>query len=213
VLDRAGDASAEEKKMSKIVLREFFELCPNGVCEDLLTEQEKRMIKEENALFLSGVVQAADTLNGNGRVYSKAILEREVEKYIQTIREGRAVGELDHPDDSVVNLRNVSHKFTDCWWDGNSVKGKLQVLNTPAGQTLRALIEGGVKIGISSRGMGSVRESNGQTLVEDDFQLICFDIVQEPSTTGAFLFHEAKNSPIKESKGKINSLLDEILKD
>jgi hypothetical protein len=199
--------------MSKKVLREYFELCPNGVCEDLLTEQEKRMVKEGNALFLSGVVQAADRQNGNGRVYSRPILEREIKKYNKVITDGRAVGELDHPDDSVVNLRNVSHKFTACWWDGDSVKGKLQVLNTPAGQTLRALVEGGVKIGISSRGMGSVRESQGQTLVEDDFQLICFDIVQEPSTSGAFLFQEAKKKQVKEGKEKINSLIDEILRD
>jgi len=199
--------------MSKKVLREYFELCPNGVCEDLLTEQEKRMIKENNALFLSGVIQAADRQNGNGRVYSRPILEREIKKYNKVITEGRAVGELDHPDDSVVNLRNVSHKFTACWWDGDSVKGKLQVLNTPAGQTLRALVEGGVKIGISSRGMGSVRESQGQTLVEDDFQLICFDIVQEPSTSGAFLFQEEKKRQVKEGKEKINFLIDEILRD
>ena len=199
--------------MSKKVLREYFELCPNGVCEDLLTEQEKRMVKEDGALFLSGIVQAADRQNGNGRVYSKIILEREVEKYRKVIQEGRAVGELDHPDDSVVNLRNVSHKFTDCWWDGNDVKGKLQVLGTPAGQTLRALVEGGVKIGISSRGMGSVTESHGRTLVEDDFQLICFDIVQEPSTSGAFLFQEEKRD-IREGKyKKINSLIRDILKD
>ena len=197
--------------MSKQVLREYYELCPNGVCEDLLTEQEKRMITEHNALFLSGVIQAADRQNGNGRVYSRPILEREIKKYNKVITEGRAVGELDHPDDSVVNLRNVSHKFTDCWWDGNQVKGKLQVLDTPAGQTLRALVEGGVKIGISSRGLGSVRESQGKTLVEDDYQLICFDVVQEPSTTGAFLFQEERKGKLKE--GKINFLLDDILRD
>ncbi len=202
-----------EELIMKKVLREFYELCPNGICEDLLTENEKRMIKEEGALFLSGVIQAADKQNGNGRVYSKPILEREIAKYKEVIADGRAVGELDHPDDSVVNLRNVSHKFTDAWWDGDSVKGKLQVLDTPAGKTLRALVEGGVKIGISSRGMGSVRENNGVTLVEDDFQLICFDIVQEPSTSGAFLFQEANKKQIKEGKGKINSLLDAILKD
>jgi hypothetical protein len=200
--------------MSKKVLREYFELCPNGVCDDLLTEHEKKMVKESNALFLSGVIQAADKLNGNGRVYPRVILEREVGKYIQTIQEGRAVGELDHPDDSVVNLRNVSHKVTDCWWDGDNVKGKLQVLDTPAGQTLRALIEGGVKLGISSRGLGSVRESQGKTLVEDDFQLICFDIVQEPSTTGAFLFQEGNKSSLREGKNKkITSLIRDILED
>jgi hypothetical protein len=135
-----------------------------------------------------------------------------MDTYRRLIEEGRAVGELDHPDSSVVNLRNVSHKVTDCWWDGNNVYGKLQVLNTPSGQTLRALVEGGVKIGISSRGLGSVVESAGRTLVEDDFQLICFDIVQEPSTSGAFLFQEEKQRLHENKNVKINSLLDDILK-
>lgn len=198
--------------MSKKLLTEFYELCPNGVCEDILTESEKRMVRESGALFLSGVIQRAEHLNGNGRVYPRPILQREMSTYRKLIEEGRAVGELDHPDSSVVNLRNVSHKVTDCWWDGDNVYGKLQVLNTPSGQTLRALVEGGVKIGISSRGLGSVVESAGRTLVEDDFQLICFDIVQEPSTSGAFLFQEEKQRLHENKNVKINSLLDDILK-
>ena len=197
------------------LLREFFKLCPDGVCEDVLTEGEKKLVRENGALFLSGIIQVAETLNGNGRVYPKAILQREVTSYMNAVKEGRAVGELDHPDDSVVNLRNVSHKVSDCWWDGNNVMGKIQVLGTPAGQTLRALIEGGVGVGISSRGLGSVTESQGRTLVEDDYQLICFDIVQEPSSPGAFLFQEGWKTmkPIVENKKRrINTLLDEILR-
>ena len=201
--------------MSKKLLREFYQLCPDGVCEDLLTEEEKRLVKENGCLFLSGVVQAADMRNGNGRTYPKKILEREIESYRVLIKEGRAVGELDHPDDSVVNLRNVSHKLVECWWDGNKVMGKIQVLNTRAGKDLRALVEGGVGVGISSRGLGSVTENRGETLVEEDFKLICFDIVQEPSTSGAFLFQEQnkkeKVSLYETKRQKINSLMDDIL--
>jgi len=202
--------------MSKHLLTEYFELCPNGSCHDLLTEQEKRMIKEHGALFLTGIIQAADTMNGNGRVYPLNTLQREVEKYSTLIKENRAVGELDHPDDSVINLKNVSHKVTGCWWDGNNVMGKIQVLDTPSGGILKALVGGGVKLGISSRGMGSVTEQQGKTLVEDDYQLICFDIVQEPSTPSAYLVNETENSGgnrlFENKKRKINHLLDDILR-
>ena len=145
--------------MSKYLLREFYELCEGGICEDLLTEDEKRRIKENNALILSGVMQRANAKNGNGRVYPRPILEREVETYKKLVRERRAVGELDHPDDSVINLKNASHIVTDVWWDGNDVKGKVEVLNTPSGQILRSLVESNVKLGISSRGLGSVTEA------------------------------------------------------
>ena len=140
--------------MSKYLLREFYELCEGGICEDLLTEDEKRRIKENNALILSGVMQRANAKNGNGRVYPRPILEREVETYKKLVRERRAVGELDHPDDSVINLKNASHIVTDIWWDGNDVKGKVEVLNTPSGQILRSLVDSNVKLGISSRGLG-----------------------------------------------------------
>ena len=202
--------------MAKQLLREFFQLCPGGVCEDILTEGEKKLVKENDTLFLSGIIQCADTLNGNGRVYPRAILEREINSYRKAIKEGRTAGELDHPDDSVINLQKVSHKVTDCWWDGNNVMGKIQVLNTRVGQDLRALVEGGIGVGISSRGLGSVKESQGQTLVEEDYQLICFDIVQEPSSPGAFLFQEhrgRRDGILQETKKeKLNLLMDNILR-
>tara|TARA_R110000824_G_scaffold158500_2_gene332452 strand:- start:1462 stop:2127 length:666 start_codon:yes stop_codon:yes gene_type:complete len=184
--------------MSKNLLREYYELCPGGICDDLLTEAEKRFVAN-GGLILSGVMQRCDEQNGNGRIYPRPILEREVERYMTLIRENRALGELDHPDDSVVNLRNASHMITKIWWKGNDVMGKAKILNTPSGQILKALVESGVKLGISSRGLGSVRENRGQTIVEDDFNLICFDFVSDPSTTGAFM--------IKESKGDQNSVL------
>lgn len=197
--------------MSKPLLREFYELCPNGVCEDILTESDKRFIKE-GGLILSGVMQRARKKNGNGRVYPYEIMLREVNNYKKLVEERRALGELDHPDQSVINLRNVSHLVTEIWWNGDDVMGKIQVLNTPSGQVLRELVNANVKIGISSRGTGSVRESRGDTIVEDDFNLICFDIVSEPSTQGAFMMQEQKRSLIEGREAKINSLINNILK-
>ena len=194
------------------LIREYFELCEGGICQDLLTEEEKIKVKN-GALYLSGIMQMSETKNGNGRVYPHAILEREVSNYNKLVKERRALGELDHPEDSVVNLKNCSHLVTAIWMEENKVFGKIEVLNTPAGSILRNLVESGVKMGISSRGMGSVRESNGQTIVEDDFQLICFDMVSDPSTPGAFMMTEAKNSSNVFTKAdSINRKLNDILK-
>ena len=201
--------------MSKYLLREFYELCPNGTCEDLLTEDDKRMIREHGAMFLTGVMQRAGEKNGNGRVYPREILEREVENYSKIVKERRALGELDHPDDSVVNLKNASHMITEVWWDGNDVMGKAQILNTPSGQVLKELVNAGVKLGISSRGLGSVSEQMGKTIVEDDFQLICFDFVSEPSTAGAFMMTEGKDANLDKvytKADKINRALNEVLR-
>jgi|10_taG_2_1085330.scaffolds.fasta_scaffold01319_8 hypothetical protein len=194
--------------MSKYLLREYYELCPGGICQDLLTEAEKRFVAN-GGLILSGVMQRADAQNGNGRIYPRPILEREMHRYKELIKENRALGELDHPEDSVVNLKNASHMVTDVWWSGNDVMGKVKVLNTPSGQILRALTESGVKLGISSRGLGSVRESLGQTIVEDDFNLICFDFVSDPSTTGAFMMRESKGDKL--SGGNVLTQLTEKL--
>ena len=201
--------------MAKVLLREYYELCEGGVCQDLLTEAEKRFVSE-GGMILSGVMQKSDVQNGNGRVYPHRVLMREVENYKKLVKERRALGELDHPEDSVINLRNASHMVTDVWWNGQDVMGKVQVLNTPSGNILRSLVESGVKLGISSRGMGSVSEGNGATMVEDDFQLICFDFVSEPSTPGAFMMKEAKdlkNSNIFTRADKINRLLNDIVGD
>ena len=201
--------------MPKQLLTEFFELCPDGICQDLLTEREKREVAN-GAVYLTGRIQAADTPNGNGRVYPKKVLQKEIANYEKIVKDNRATGELDHPDDSVINLKNVSHMVIDVWWQKSDVMGKIKVLDTPSGRTVKDLINAGVKLGISSRGMGSVSEGNGQTMVEDDFQLICFDFVSEPSTPGAFMMSEAKD--LKESNiftkaDKINRLLKNILGD
>jgi len=201
--------------MSQVLLREYYELCEGGVCQDLLTEAEKRYVSE-GGMILSGVMQKSDTQNGNGRVYPHNVLMREVELYKKLVKERRALGELDHPDDSVINLKNASHMVTDVWFEGKSVMGKVQVLDTPSGNILRSLVDCGVKLGISSRGMGSVSESQGSTVVEDDFQLICFDFVSEPSTPNAFMMREAKefgNTNVFNKADKINRLINDIIGD
>ncbi len=194
------------------LLREFYELCEGGVCQDLLTEAEKSFVRN-GGMMLTGKLQEADVQNGNGRVYPMTVMEREVQKYKALVEDRRALGELDHPDSSIINLVNVSHMVTEVWMDGPSVMGKIKVLETPSGQILKALVESGVKTGISSRGMGSVREQMGKTIVEDDFQLICFDIVSEPSTPNAFMsLQESKlmNEQV-EKKNKMLNLMNEII--
>jgi len=197
----------------KVLLREYYELCEGGVCQDLLTEEEKRLVAG-GATILSGVMQKADALNGNGRVYPRNVLEKEMKNYQKLVKERRALGELDHPDDSVINLKNASHLVTSIWWDGENVMGKVRVLDTPSGKVLKSLVEVGVRLGISSRGLGSTKEKNGKTYVNDDFQLICFDFVSEPSTPGAYMMSEGieKNlNNIFTKADRINRALNEIL--
>jgi len=198
----------------KVLLREYYELCEGGVCQDLLTEDEKKFVTD-GGMILSGIMQMAETVNGNGRIYPSCVLQKEVKNYQKLVKERRALGELDHPEESVINLRNASHIVTACWMEEHKVMGKIKVLDTPSGKILRSLVEGGCAIGISSRGMGSVTENNGQTIVEDDFQLICFDVVSEPSTPGAFMMKEAKNykNEVFTKSDRINRLLNEVLSD
>tara|TARA_Y100001938_G_scaffold119989_2_gene166401 strand:+ start:421 stop:1026 length:606 start_codon:yes stop_codon:yes gene_type:complete len=200
--------------MTKKVLREYYALCEGGVCKDLLTEEEKAYVSN-GGMILTGCMQKADTVNGNGRVYPYNVLMKEMKNYQKLVKEHRALGELDHPEDSVINLKNASHMITEVWWDGKSVMGKAKVLDTPSGKILRSLVESGVTLGISSRGMGSVTEANGQTTVEEDFQLICFDFVSEPSTPGAFMMKEAKENynQVFTKADRINRLLNEVLDD
>jgi hypothetical protein len=193
------------------LIREYYQLCEGGVCQDLLTEADKKFIAG-GGMMMSGTMQMAETQNANGRVYPLAILEREVKNYAKMCNENRALGELDHPDSSVVNLANASHLVTRIWMEGKICKGTIKVLETPAGKTLRALVESGCQLGISSRGMGSVREQNGVTMVEDDFQLLCFDMVSDPSTPGAFMMTEAKEpTNIFTKEDKTNRALNDFL--
>ena len=198
--------------MGKKLLREYYALCEGGICQDLLTEEEKRYVAE-GGMILPGVMQMTETKNGNGREYQHETMVREVKNYQKLVKEKRSLGELDHPDDSVINLKNCSHLVTDIWIDGKNVMGKIKVLGTPAGEILKALINSDVTVGVSSRGMGSVREEAGRTIVEDDFQLICFDMVSEPSTPGAFMMREAKeyDNKVFTKSDRINRLLNGVL--
>ena len=182
--------------MDKQLLVDYtvFEVSPTAINESLTQNNGK--------LIVSGVLQRAEAKNQNGRIYPKDTLMREAKKYAnEFIQERRALGELDHPDSSVVNLNNVSHNVLDMSWKGDDLIGKVEVLGTPAGNILKELFKSGIRLGISSRGMGSVKEVMGegeQTLeVQPDFELIAFDFVSNPSTHGAFL------SPVNESKGKM----------
>ena len=160
----------------------------------------ERSIKENKPLMVSGIIQRAEAKNQNGRVYPKDILEREIKKYAEgPVKERRAMGELDHPESSVINLQNVSHNIVEVRMKGNDVYGKVEILSTPAGNILKELFRNGITVGISSRGMGSVKEnvSEGTVEVQDDFELLCFDFVSTPSTHGAFM------SPMGINEGKI----------
>ena len=203
--------------MSKQLLTEFNALCKDGICRDLLSEREKREV-ENGVVYLSGRLQTADKKNGNGRSYPYKVLKREMDNYKKIVQDNRACGELDHPDDSVINLKNVSHLVTEVWWEGKDVMGKIKVLDTPSGRILKDLIAAGIKLGISSRGLGSVKEAMGSTVVQEDFELICFDMVSEPSTPNAYVYPKEQGTmyenKINEAKRNIvDDLFKKILED
>jgi hypothetical protein len=151
----------------------------------VITEAKQNGTKD---FFIEGIFMMADSANRNGRIYENKILQPAVEKYIQEqVKTGRAVGELNHPDGPTINLDKVSHLITDLRFEGNNVVGKAKILNTPMGQIVKGLLEGGVKLGVSSRGMGSLEERNGVNYVKDDFHLATVDIVQDPSAPAAFV--------------------------
>ena len=197
--------------MSKQLLVDYipFEVTPQQINESM---------QKNGKLIVSGVLQRADAKNQNGRVYPAETLVREAKKYAQVqIKERRALGELDHPDSSVVNLNNVSHNILEMHWNGKDLVGTVEVLGTPAGNILKELFKAGIKLGISSRGLGSVeeiRESDGYTdtvkdgeptvAVQPDFELIAFDFVSNPSTQGAFMSPGQIKESINEGVGTRN---------
>jgi hypothetical protein len=146
-------------------------------------------VKRPGIFEVVGVMQRANAKNQNGRIYEKDILAREVKKYMEAfVKVGNAYGELDHPESPIVSLKNASHVVKDLWWDGDDLMGKVELLNTPSGNIVKEIIKGGHTIGISSRGIGSVQPIGENTLmVKDDFDLVCWDFVSNPSTHGAFL--------------------------
>ena len=168
-------------------------------------------------ILVTGVIQRAEEPNQNGRVYPKAILEREVNKYIETkIKQNRALGELDHPESSVINLKNVSHNIKKIWWSGVDVLAEIEILSTPSGNILKELLRSGIALGISSRGMGSVEQikESEKVMVKDDFDLLCWDFVSDPSTHGAFMYNKKLSESIdKNTIVNKYSLVDSIISD
>jgi hypothetical protein len=163
---------------------------------------------------IKGKLQESDVKNGNGRVYPKEVLMREAEKYMKgPIADNTALGELDHPESSIVNLNNVSHNIKRIWWEGNDLMGELELLNTPSGKIAQEIVSAGIPLGISSRGMGSVQQIGETVEVQDDFELLCWDLVSVPSTPGAYMrkLSEGKQTQTHKDYSKVNSLLTEII--
>jgi len=198
--------------MGKQLLVDYtlFEITPRQITESLS--------QNGGRLVVSGVLQRAEAKNQNGRVYPKETLMREAKKYSDSfVQERRALGELDHPDSSVVNLNNVSHNVLDMKFQGDDLVGTVEVLSTPAGNILKELFKSGIKLGISSRGMGSVKEvmrEGGNTVeVQPDFELIAFDFVSNPSTHGAFLspVNESVQKVVADKYSNINNIITNII--
>lgn len=195
--------------MNKIILEDV------QVFRGLLQES-----RENSSIFeVEGLMQVAGDLNGNGRVYPKNILEREVQKLKSTtIKDGNAYGELDHPESPIVSMQNASHIIKDLWWEGNNLMGRVEILDTPFGNIVKNILKAGHTIGISSRGTGSVRDVNdgsGRVIVNDDFELITWDFVSNPSVTRAFMkpigaLNEANSGQNKYVK--LNIILNNILR-
>ena len=200
----------------KFVIAEYYDFKAdrNVIIE---AEQSFKPIK------LKGVLQKANTQNRNGRVYPFEILKREADKYMEAVKERRALSELDHPESPIVSLSNSSHLITNMWWEGETLMGEVELLETEAGNKVKGLLKSGVMLGISSRGVGSVKNIKGTDVVQDDFELIAFDFVSSPSTPGAYMFkegrqwgmtklvddkHQVKKSNLVEKEIKIITLSD-----
>jgi len=176
---------------------------------------------KDGKLLVSGVLQRADAKNQNGRVYPEDVLKREANKYMDNfVKQRRAMGELDHPESSVVNLKNVSHNIVDMGWDGKDLVGTVEIFPTPSGNILRDLLQSGILLGISSRGLGSVKKDmrEGADVVQDDFDLIAFDFVSNPSTQGAFMYPQGKINESVETRiinpfSNVERIIHNILSD
>ena len=179
--------------------------------KDVITEMKNMDFSED--LILYAVLQKFDTPNKNGRIYPEILLKRENEKYQQIIKKGSALNELNHPSSSLIDLDRVSHTITETWWDGKTLMGKIKILTSPGwrkmgvvsckGDQAARLIMNGVTLGISSRGVGSLKQIKGQNIVQDDFELVCFDLVSSPSTPGAYVFQDVAD------KDKYNENIEE----
>tara|TARA_R100000152_G_C6770575_1_gene196813 strand:+ start:1268 stop:1876 length:609 start_codon:yes stop_codon:yes gene_type:complete len=174
---------------------------------------EGRMSDRGNPI-VGGILATAEVKNGNGRYYKRSLWQREIDKYMDSVKERRALGELDHPESAVINLKNASHNIIDIYWDGNTVMGKIEILPTPSGNILKALLESNIKLGVSSRGMGSLKENaEGLLEVQDDFDLLCWDFVSTPSNPGSYMktLNEGKIHSSYNPYQKVQSTITEIL--
>lgn len=178
----------------------------------------KEMKENKQPIMLKSILQRAEAKNQNNRIYTKNVLEREVENYKKAIMENRSTGELDHPQDSIISLERVSHIVRDIWWDNNEVWGKIEILNTPKGKIAQELLESGVSVGISSRGIGeTIKDAEGNDVVTENFILVAFDLVAEPSTQQAWL-SESKEISLTDIRNmvpkidRVNRILNDILK-
>lgn len=198
--------------MPQLLIEHFPLSLPKNYLQESLSQNGGKLV-------LEGIIQRANAKNQNGRVYPRDILEREIQKYIEgPVNENRATGELDHPDSQIINLKNVCWKITKIWWEGDDVKARLEVLNTPSGNIVKALVEGNVRIGISSRAMGSVQNlGEGTVEVQDDLSMVCFDCVSEPSTQNAWVdpigLNENYVPKVNTKYTKLNEIIQEIICD
>ena len=193
-------------------LQLLTEWCPINTTKEAIKESREM---HGGKVMLKGIIQRANTLNQNGRIYPNSILEREIMNYQKLIQENRALGECDHPDTSVVELKNVSHIVREAKMQGDDVYGVIEILDTPSGKIIQSLIESGITLGISSRGVGSTQRRGDTQVVQEDFQLICFDMVSEPSTPGAYMLKEGKRVSKKDLSQTFNKSdrIDRIFND
>jgi hypothetical protein len=176
--------------MNKLLLQEFA----NFEYQKPVDSEGKPRLSKYGNLLVRGIIQRANALNQNGRIYPRHILEQEVRNYMTLVKERRATGELDHADSPVVNLQNASHVITEIWWEGDDLWGEIEVLeDLTQGKNLKGLLKNDIKVGISSRALGSVQKVGDANVVQEDLYLVCWDIVSEPSTHGAFMMQEAKS--------------------
>lgn len=166
--------------------------------------------------IVEGILATVEIKNGNGRYYSKDLWKREMDKYMTSVKENRALGELDHPDSQIVNLKNVSHNIKKIWWDGDNIMGAIEILPTPSGNILKSLIENNIKVGVSSRGMGSLKQVGEIMEVQDDFELVAWDFVSTPSNPGSWMYPSKGGLNESQLKSlnpytKVNSIITDIL--
>ena len=162
--------------------------------------------------LVEGILATCEVKNGNGRYYSRELWEREMDKYMENVNANRALGELDHPDSSIINLKNVSHNIKKIFWEQDNVMGVIEILPTPSGNILKSLFENGIPVGVSSRGMGSLKQMGELMEVQDDFELLCWDFVSTPSNPGSYMGRLNEGKTVTKSKyTKVNSLITDIL--